>query len=195
MSSKSNSKGTNQNRRSALKSMLVAGGATGAFSGLPASWKKPMVASVMLPAHAATSPAGVGSLSDCSEDVITFGPVESSFVYTFTVDAGAGTLTDGAFQGDYDENTGAFSASYDGFSRRCCKDGAPAGFAGTLSGTVGGSSTHMYSRYCGDGRSVLVNEGNADGDVSELDGDVFEIAIQSVSGSFCPDLFDFEDNC
>lgn len=193
MSKKANSSSTNQNRRSVLKSMLVTGGATGAFSGLPASWKKPMVASVMLPAHAATSPAGVGSLSDCAEGVVTFGPVESDFAYTFTVDFGAGTISDGFFQGDYDNGT--FSASGDGFSRRCCKDGAPAGFVGTLSGTIDGTSTHAYSRYCGDGRDVLVNEGSLTGNVSELSGSVFTIEVESVSGSYCPDLFDFEDNC
>lgn len=47
----------NENRRKLLKSIAAGSGAVIAGKSLPESWSKPVVDSVMLPAHAQTSPS------------------------------------------------------------------------------------------------------------------------------------------
>jgi len=47
----------NENRRKLLKSLAAGSGAVIAGKSLPESWSKPVVDSVMLPAHAQTSPS------------------------------------------------------------------------------------------------------------------------------------------
>ncbi len=44
------------NRRTALKTMLVGAGVTTASRAGPAKWRKPLIESILLPAHAATTP-------------------------------------------------------------------------------------------------------------------------------------------
>jgi hypothetical protein len=45
-------------RRKVLKNMMAAGGVVTAGKALPERWTKPVLDSVMLPAHAQTSPKG-----------------------------------------------------------------------------------------------------------------------------------------
>lgn len=67
---------SSENRRKLLKSIAAGGGAIVVGKSLPESWSKPVVDSVMLPAHAQTSP----SEPICNE----------SIVYTNIIDAGTG---------------------------------------------------------------------------------------------------------
>ena len=46
---------TRQTRRGALRKILAAGGVIAGAQTLPNSWKKPIIESVVLPAHAGTS--------------------------------------------------------------------------------------------------------------------------------------------
>lgn len=61
-----NNKPTDKPRRRLLKTVAVSGSAVG-LSSLPGQWAKPIVASVILPAHAQTSPRGacLGTLDNC----------------------------------------------------------------------------------------------------------------------------------
>lgn len=82
-----------QSRRKALKSMVAGSGAVIAGKSLPEEWAKPMVDSVLLPAHAQTSPPSPPSLA-CS--------VSGNVQGTFTV---SDTITNGTypFPGTYNE--------------------------------------------------------------------------------------------
>jgi hypothetical protein len=51
-----NSKDLKKNRRKALKSIIAGSGAVVAGAHVPSSWRQPIVESVVLPAHAQTSP-------------------------------------------------------------------------------------------------------------------------------------------
>ena len=53
-----------KNRRSSLKRILVGGGIISAGSQVPNKWVRPVVDSVMLPAHAQASPLSATSTSD-----------------------------------------------------------------------------------------------------------------------------------
>ncbi len=53
-----------KNRRSSLKRILVGGGIISAGSQVPDKWVRPVVDSVMLPAHAQASPLSTTSTSD-----------------------------------------------------------------------------------------------------------------------------------
>ena len=67
---------SDKSRRKLLKSIAAGSGAIVAGKSLPESWSKPVVDSVMLPAHAQTSPGE----PECNE----------SIVYTNIIDAGTG---------------------------------------------------------------------------------------------------------
>ena len=60
-------KKSSESRRKLLKSIVAGSGAIVAGKSLPESWSRPVVDSVMLPAHAQTS-------------VVTYGGTESEFV-------------------------------------------------------------------------------------------------------------------
>ena len=47
-----------EGRRDALKKILVGGGAVLGAQFLPTEWKKPVINSIVVPAHAQTSPTG-----------------------------------------------------------------------------------------------------------------------------------------
>jgi len=180
-------------RRAILKSMVIGGGAAGAFSGLPTSWKKPMVASVMLPAHAQTSPpSSTGSLSDCSSDTMGDSGISFSevfgYVYTFTVD---GTNVYNAFNisGTIDINSGVFSVSGSGNSSYRCKDGDYSVYGSTITGTVGGTGTSTNGYRLCDG--IQVSEFGGTGPVSAIDPelDTFTFDVNDGYFRYCPDLF------
>lgn len=63
-------------RRRLLKK-LAAGGSAASLAALPGKWAKPVVASVILPAHAQTSPGCVGTLDNCPSGFLfnTSGPL------------------------------------------------------------------------------------------------------------------------
>ena len=71
-------KKSGESRRKLLKSIAAGSGAIVAGKSLPESWSKPVVDSVMLPAHAETSPPSSASCSGLN------------FTYTLTCDASAG---------------------------------------------------------------------------------------------------------
>ena len=78
-------KKSNESRRKLLKSVAAGSGAIVASKSLPESWSRPVVDSVMLPAHAQTSPSSPPSPPSplgCSPDPQT------------VVDSGTGTSTD-----------------------------------------------------------------------------------------------------
>lgn len=55
---------TRDPRRRLLKT-IAAGGSAAGLAALPGKWAKPVVASVILPAHAQTSPGCLGTLANC----------------------------------------------------------------------------------------------------------------------------------
>ena len=55
----------NKARRKLLKSIAAGGGVIVAGKSLPDGWTRPVVDSVMLPAHAQTSPGGGGGTGIC----------------------------------------------------------------------------------------------------------------------------------
>ena len=96
-------KKSSESRRKLLKSIAAGGGAIVAGKSLPENWKKPVVDSVLLPAHAQTSPAPTTTAAptSCTIAMVVFdaagAPVPSGSLiddlnlYTFT-----GTVTPAA---------------------------------------------------------------------------------------------------
>ena len=96
MSEEKDTKTTSNSRRKALKAIGVGGVLAGT---IPASWTKPVVKSVILPAHAQTSPAPPAP--DCSSS----GPCTSGMnvnILTAALQGGGGlfVLGDSAIPGD-----------------------------------------------------------------------------------------------
>ena len=168
-------------RRKALKTMVISSGVTG-LAALPTSWKKPVVSSVILPAHAQTSPgAASGSVNDCNANVITgsYGPN----TYNFTV-------TNGTFDynGTFDPNTGSWSFNaVNGTSQRLCKDGSNSTYNWQHSGTVGSTGSGSFERFCG-GIKVGGNPSNTN--TSSYANGVLTVNI-SGTYNYCPDLFNY----
>lgn len=185
---KKTEKQTSRNgRRAMLKSMVVGGGAAGAFSGLPTSWKKPMVASVMLPAHAQTSPpSSTGSLSDCSSDTIGSSGISFGYTYTFTV---SGTNVYNAYYKDGTIDGDVFSVSGGGPSYDLCKDGDNSIYGSTITGSVGGTGTISNGYRLCDG--IQVAEFSGTGPVSAIDSGTFTFSVDNGSFRYCPDLFTY----
>jgi len=178
-------------RRAILKSMVIGGGAAGAFSGLPTSWKKPMVASVMLPAHAQTSPSSsTGSLSDCSSDILSVSDVPfTAYTYTFNV-TGNNVENNyglsGTIDGDVFSVSGGYASSY------LCKDGDNSFYDGlTITGTVGGTGTSANGYRLCDG--IQVAEFGGTGTVSTIDSGTFTFYVDNGYIRYCPDLFMYPD--
>jgi hypothetical protein len=65
-------KKSHESRRKLLKSIAAGSGAIVAGKSLPEEWKKPVVDSIMLPAHAQTSPAPSPAPETCSTINVTF---------------------------------------------------------------------------------------------------------------------------
>ena len=93
-------KKSSESRRKLLKSIAAGSGAIVAGKSLPESWKRPVVDSVMLPAHAQTSPPSPPSptfscsvVGQASIDV-TSGTVAGPIFYVVT-NTGTGPLTGG----------------------------------------------------------------------------------------------------
>lgn len=95
-------KKSNDSRRKLLKSLAAGSGAVVAGKGIPESWSKPVINSVMLPAHAATTD-DTGSLPTgtvvCSSLVVTSGsrcsPGQISFYVSGAVSASDGSSLEG----------------------------------------------------------------------------------------------------
>jgi len=77
---------SDQPRRKLLKSIIAGSGAILAGKSLPDSWAKPVVDSVMLPAHAQTSQALIPPPSGPFSSTLSDGPVASGGTRTFNFD-------------------------------------------------------------------------------------------------------------
>lgn len=66
-------KKSSESRRKLLKSIVAGGGAVVAGKSLPESWSRPVVDSVMLPAHAQTSPPAASPPPPASQAVLIYG--------------------------------------------------------------------------------------------------------------------------
>ena len=88
-------KKSSESRRKLLKSIAAGSGAVVAGKTLPDSWSKPVVDSVMLPAHAATSPVQV------TETITDGWPVPANIVgpITFVAYGAAGRAGSNGAQG------------------------------------------------------------------------------------------------
>lgn len=86
---------SSENRRDTLKTLISgAGMAVVGSQALPDRWLKPVVSSIVLPAHAQTSPTEpAGSAFECQIDEFNMSPVESS---EYSISANATTETLGA---------------------------------------------------------------------------------------------------
>jgi len=103
-------KKSNDSRRKLLKSLAVGSGAVVAGKSLPESWSKPVINSIVLPAHAALTDDGSGS----SGDGVTTTPeacvIAGTFCYThsqFTLEITV--AADGKVDITYDSNRGIFT--------------------------------------------------------------------------------------
>lgn len=180
----SDSHARRDSRRAVLKSMVVGGGAAGAFSGLPTSWKKPMVASVMLPAHAQTTQV-TGSLENCESGTIG-GSGPFYYVYTLTV---SGTTVYNAYYMSGTINGGVFSASGGGTSTQLCRDGDNSIYGATVTGSVGGTGTSSDGYRRCDG--IQVSEWSGTGPVGNYDGSIFTFEVTEGTYEYCPDLITY----
>ena len=94
-------KKSSESRRKLLKSIAAGSGAIVAGKSLPESWSRPIVDSVMLPAHAQTSPTPPAATYEfvCSEFVVrtgvTCGPDEISYGVSGEVAASDGSSLEG----------------------------------------------------------------------------------------------------
>jgi hypothetical protein len=87
-------KKSNKSRRKLLKSIAAGSGAVVAAKSLPESWNRPVVDSVMLPAHAQTSPsAGVCLAAPGNQTFIATGSGATGSLQSFTVPANCGLIT------------------------------------------------------------------------------------------------------
>jgi len=154
----------NENRRKLLKSIAAGSGAVIAGKSLPESWSKPVVDSVMLPAHAQTSP------SPCTPCLVAALYGEGSGCSGITVDVAIdGTVTVDTPSLDSPQTDtvdpcagGAFSVTGN------TGGGGSGGGTETISGTVEcGAQTSMtvtQTSSGGDGPSqVLLTTGNCGG--------------------------------
>lgn len=127
---------SDQPRRKLLKSLVAGSGAIVAGKSLPDSWAKPIVDSVMLPAHAQTSQAVTPPPTGLFSSTLSDGPVASGVTRTFNFDVtgfiptGDGTL-DVTALGDI-ANSG--NEDYEIF------------FEGTSLGSIGPGA--MFSQQC-----------------------------------------------
>jgi len=142
----------NENRRKLLKSIAAGSGAVIAGKSLPESWSKPVVDSVMLPAHAQTSP------SPCTPCLVAATYCEGSGAGSTTLEVavnGVITVTHRSFDNPPQTDTvdpctgGAFSVTDD---------------TGSGSGTITISGTIP----CGAATSITVSETSSGGGTSSL---------------------------
>jgi hypothetical protein len=130
-------------RRKLLKSIAAGSGAVFAGNKLPESWSRPVVNSVLLPAHAQTSVYGYS----LQQTIASVAPMESNLLLAALVnDAHAGA--------DVGSDNVAYCVDVDGQTwraaiRRTTGGGCPIASWWVDGGTVGGSALEMNASFCG----------------------------------------------
>lgn len=132
---------SNKSRRKLLKHIAAGSGAIVAGKNLPESWTRPVVESVILPAHAGTS-----RCTDSGTVTVTFSAVTntlSAATNTLNIDLG---FTDE--DGTYDTSSGAISINF-GVPGGCSGDSSTSGTVltpeATPSGLVSGNTSFSYT--------------------------------------------------
>ena len=173
---------SDQSRRKLLKSIAAGSGAIVAGKNLPESWSRPVVDSVMLPAHAQTSP-------QCEQNPLSFTAEFGWDDYSgddvlFSVNPGFDGASDTAVLGA----GGTFGGSLFAAGGNCAngnpveQDGTYNGTLITNTGAVSGSFTHRI--LCG-GTVICTASGNFSG--TAVDGSVVSVTLSSVTSECCPD--------
>ena len=130
----------NENRRKLLKSLAAGSGAVIAGKSLPESWSKPVVDSVMLPAHAQTSP------SPCTPCLVAA---------TYCVGSGTGSIVVAV------ATNGTVTVSYSAFDTSPQTDNVDpcAGGAFSVSDTSGNNTVTISGTIpCGNAASIDIVE-------------------------------------
>ena len=166
-------------RRKVLKSIAAGSGAFVAGKSLPDSWSRPVVDSVILPAHAQTSPASPGCSTEfagtydgtATATVERCGDVIDPITPPLTVVIGADCSVSVSYTGNR-AYTGTGTIVGDAFSVAISRTEdctAPAGQnagTGTVTGTVTGtqiSGTAVFGGPCICGTPILTNYTSDDG--------------------------------
>ncbi|MEM7193442.1 MAG: hypothetical protein AAF402_00740 [Pseudomonadota bacterium] len=153
-------------RRKILQSAVLGGGA--ALTALPTDWQKPVVSSLMLPAHANTTEmGGLGSVSNCPDgySISTSAPKYSDGT-PITIVVENGTISDGGpdeiFSVVGGTLVGGTVLSETDTSDQPCADGSTLTSNFSYSFTAGSGTLSFdssISKYCGD-NAVLLTGGN-----------------------------------
>ncbi len=145
---------TDNSKRKLLKSAAIGGGVA-SITALPTRWTKPIVASVVLPAHAEASGSGslgLGTIDNCPDEHSS----ESSWKHS------------SSWYSYYSTGTSSYSGTWS-HSYGTCTDGSDLVGRGTWSRTQGGgvySSVSDWNQYCGNnkiGHSSYTRSGTGEG--------------------------------
>jgi len=141
-------------RRKLLKTVMIGSGAITAGKLMPTQWTRPVVASVMLPAHAR-------STTDCTLGTFGF-PIDD------TLTVGDGSLFNSLFSGPF--VAGTFTVTGEPGSPPCTNGTAPI----TVTGTVDGTFYAVQNIYC-DGSQVgsCIGTGTVSANTISIPGSVF----------------------
>ena len=154
-----------EGRRRLLKALAVGGGAVVVGTSLPASWTKPVIESVVLPAHAQAS--GGAALTD--EDFFTAvalwlsdeGTATSTYGHISTWDVSAVTDMSRAFYGESSFNDDLSSWDVSSVTDMSWMFAGAGSFTGDISSWEVSSVTDMYGMFW--------NAGSFNGDISSWD--------------------------
>jgi len=162
-------------RRRLMKAIAVAGGAVGAGRLIPQTWQHPVVASVMLPAHA------ISTNDNCADFSITA-------PYDLDLNESSGSLNgNGNFTGTISLG-GDFAASQStNFGPGCSPDNGLATLVSSITGSADGPFSITQLIYCG---TVVV--GSCSGTGTAPAGDVGLYLAGSITCNFCTNLFSIE---